>query len=83
MNGPDPRRWRALNPDQEEAIRRAWVNGAPAKALADAYRVHVRTIYRTLKRAAEPSWDIRVGPYRATFQIEADRPVQVTPWVAV
>lgn len=83
MTRPSPLRWRALTPDQTAALRHAWVNGAPAKALADAYGVHVRTVYRALQRAVEPSWDVTVGSYRATFQIEAGRPVQVTPWVAV
>ena len=76
-------RWRALTPDQAVEVRKAWQSGARAADLATAYGCHVRSIYRAIHRAGAPSWEIVVGPYRATFQLERDVPVQVTPWVPV
>lgn len=76
-------RWRALTPDQEAAIAAAHAAGAEPKALADAYCVHVRTIWRAISRASRERHDVVIGEMRATFELEDGVPVQVTPWVPV
>lgn len=74
-------RWRALTPAQASEVRRLYESGVSARQLATGYGVHIRTIYRTLHRQSEAAYDVEVGGFRATFQMEAGRPVQVTPWV--
>ncbi len=74
-------RARALTPDQETAIAAALAARADIRAVADAYGVSVRTIYRARDRAKRPAYEVDVAGYRATFQLEDGLPIQVTPWV--
>lgn len=74
-------RWRALTPDQGVAIHRAFKVGVRAQVLAQAYGVHVRTIYRTLRRSPEEIATVRVFDQQATFvKGEDGEPVRLTAW---
>ncbi len=75
-------RWRALTPEQANAILRAVADGANPRDLAPAYSVSLRTIYRTLNRAVESMEVVEVLGHRATFvRGDDDEPIRMTPWV--
>lgn len=74
-------RWRALSPDQEDAVRRAHDRGADSAGLADTYGVHLRTIYRVLARRPIARHYVEFAGYRAAFEVFEDGPLQVTPWL--
>lgn len=75
-------RWRTLTPDQATAVRDAHAAGADIGALAAAYSVSRRTIYRTIERlATDEVAEARVGPYRAQYALTPEGPVQLTPWL--
>lgn len=75
--------FRALTPDQEDAVRAAFAAGARPRDLAPAYSVSQRTIYRTLTRAGQRQIaEVRLATYRALFEVSDDGPVQLTEWVA-
>ena len=73
-------RYRMLSPDREHAVRAAADAGVSAADLAKQYGVHVRTIYRTLRRSENPHRLVRLGDYVATFELSDEGPVQCGPW---
>lgn len=74
--------FRKLTPDQETAVRQQHLRGATLRQLADQYGVTVRTIARTLHRAQRDVITVEAGPYRATYELSDEGPVQLTPWRA-
>jgi hypothetical protein len=72
-----------IRPDQARAIARAQRSGvATAPELALEYGVAVRTIWRAIARAEAPATTLQAGPWRASFALTAEGPVQVEPWRA-
>ncbi len=74
-------RWRSLTPRQIEAVRASKAQGVSARALAGAYGVCVRTIYRALRTDAS-FVVVRVGDWHAEFLLTDDGPVRCTAWWA-
>ena len=78
-----PYRWRKLSPDREASIRAAAMQGVRAADLARQYGINIRTVYRTIERAAHLYEVVRLGEFVATFELTADGPLQTGPWYAV
>ena len=72
--------YRVLDPAQERAICRAHSSGVSAERLAAEYGVARRTIYRILDRRGERSIEVTVDGWHATFVLNEEGPVRVTPW---
>lgn len=80
---PYPYRFQRIGPAQARAIARAHRGRtATARELAGRYGVSLRTIFRVLRRADAPCTTLSAGPWRATFALTDDGPVQVEPWRA-
>lgn len=73
-------RLRARTPEQVAEMSRMRRGGASMKAIADAFGLSVRTVYRYLTPAA--GWfDVTVGDWTAVFVTEPGRaPVRVSAW---
>lgn len=74
--------FRALTPDQEEAVRHAASRGADIGELAAAYDVSTRTIRRTIEREPLRVVAINVEGYYAVFEVTPNGPIQRTDWRA-
>lgn len=72
----------ALTPAQAVEVRRRRALGVSVAALAYEYGVSKRCIYRTLRRPDRPRHDVRLGDYRAIFEMTDEGPIQVTEWMA-
>lgn len=70
----------ALTLEQVRGVASARRRGVPARSLASQYGVHVRTIYRAVERADEPTVEVHVGNWRAPFAITEEGPVQIEGW---
>jgi DNA-directed RNA polymerase specialized sigma24 family protein len=77
---PFPYRFRRLTAAQTRAIAAARAAGVPAQSLAREYGVDVRTIHRTIQRAAEPVATVEVADWRTTYALTDEGPVQTEPW---
>jgi hypothetical protein len=77
---PFPFRWRRLSRAQDLAIAARHHAGEEAPALALAYRVSVRTIWRAIARAGEQTVTVRAGDWQAPFALTPEGPVQVDQW---
>lgn len=79
---PFPYHHRRLTAAQTRAIASARAAGVPAGVLAREYGVAPKTIYRAVRRAAEPTATVDVADWRTTYALTDEGPVQVEPWRA-
>ena len=73
---------RKITPSQAHAIATAMLTGADAQALADAYGVSKRTIYRYARYGRTRWARVVVGEWAAEYVITEYGPIRCTPWVA-
>lgn len=71
---------RARRPGQVAEMRRLRAAGVAISAIAYAYELSVRTVYRYLDRGDDDE-EVTVLGWRAWFGLsESGQPVRITPW---